>query len=58
MLKDVGRLCQKPQKLGVGMCRQDMLYKDYTSNPIPTFFASNCCSQYLMACIASKTYQV
>ena len=23
------------------MCRQDMLYKDYTSNPIPTsFFAA------------------
>ena len=26
--------------IGVGMavCRQDMLYKDYTSNPIPTSF--------------------
>ena len=32
--------CQKLQKLGVGMavCRQDMLYKDYTTNPIPTSF--------------------
>ena len=30
----------KLQKLGVGMamCRQDMLYKDYTSNPIPISF--------------------
>ena len=30
----------KLQKLGVGMevCRQDMLYKDYTTNPIPTSF--------------------
>ena len=31
-----------PTKLhvGVGMavCRQDILYKDYTSNPIPTSF--------------------
>ena len=27
----------KSQQLGIGMavCRQDMLYKDYTSNPIP-----------------------
>ena len=32
--------CQKLQKLGVGMavCRDDMLYKDYTTNPIPTSF--------------------
>ena len=30
----------KSQQLGVGMavCRQDMLYKDYTSNPIPISF--------------------
>ena len=30
----------KPQKLGVGMavCRQVMLYKDYTSNSNPTSF--------------------
>ena len=28
MLKDVG----------MAVCRQDMLYKDYTSNPIPTSF--------------------
>ena len=36
--------CQKLQKLGVGMavCREDMLYKDYTTNYttnlIPTSF--------------------
>ena len=30
-------VCQKPHKLGVGMvvCRQDKLHKDYTSNTIP-----------------------
>ena len=30
---------KKPQKLGIGMavCRQDRVNKDYTSNPIPTF---------------------
>ena len=30
----------KLKKLGVGMgvCRQDMLYEDYTTNPIPTSF--------------------
>ena len=35
-----GWLCQKARKLGVGMavCRQGMIYKGYTSNPIPTFF--------------------
>ena len=35
-----GWLCQKPQQLGVEMavCRQDMLYIDYTSNSIPTSF--------------------
>ena len=32
--------CQKPQKVGVGMtmCRQGKLHKDYTSDPIPTSF--------------------
>ena len=48
MLKDVEMAVLKPQKLGVRMavCRQYMLYKDYTSNPIPTsFFASNFYSQ-------------
>ena len=40
MLKDVGMAVPKTTELGVGMavCRQDMLYKDYTSNPIPTSF--------------------
>ena len=32
--------CQKPQKLDrvVAVSRQDRVYKDYTSNPIPTSF--------------------
>ena len=40
MYRDVGMAVPKLQKLGVEMavCRQDMLYKDYTTNPIPTFF--------------------
>ena len=40
MYRDVGMAVPKLQKLGVGMavCRQDMLYKDYTTNPIPTSF--------------------
>ena len=44
MYRDVGMAVPKLQKLGVGMamCREDMLYKDYTTNPIPTsFFISN-----------------
>ena len=40
MYRDVGMAVPKLQKLGVGMavCREDMLYKDYTTNPIPTSF--------------------
>ena len=38
MLKDVGMAVPKTTETSVGMavCRQDMIYKDYTSNPIPT----------------------
>ena len=42
---------QKLQKLGVGMavCREDMLYKDYTTNPIPTsFFISEIILQVML----------
>ena len=52
MLKDVGMAVPKPQKRGVGMAvrRQDMLYKDYTSNPIPTsFFIPNMILQAMHA---------
>ena len=35
-----GWQCQKPYELGIGMAvsSQERLYKDYTSNPIPTSF--------------------
>ena len=41
---DVGMAVPKPQKLDkvVAVSKQDRVYKDYTSNPIPTsFLASN-----------------
>ena len=59
MLKDVGMAVPNTtEKLGVGMavCRQDMLYKDYTSNLIPTsfFLFQTAILNNLMACIARK----
>ena len=39
----------------MAVCRQDMLYKDYTSNPIPTYFLlQTAILNNPMACIACK----
>ena len=44
--------------IGMAVCRQDRAYKDYTSNPIPTFFTISAVPSNVACRRITKTHDV